>query len=214
MGEEIPDKHQCFLASLPRESRTRADSVSEKLSPALHGGKNIELRRVLMEQSLCFGESPLLLGGEVTHTHFFGGHGLHTRSWALAATSTLKSQPLTQLGGCNHHLTVPGRSQILPPAPGAGPGPQTWSLRALGVKPTLCLSRKGDTEAQASGAPWSPLPGFPCWVPHPGFQRPPPPPPPPPPGCQRMFHWESWCKRQSPKNSQRNKQHLGKRSCH
>lgn len=124
MGEETPDKHQCFLASLPRESRTRVDSVSEKLSPTLHGGKNIELRRVLTEQSLCFGESPPLSGGEVTHTHFFGGQVLHTRSWAPAATSTLKSQPLTQLGGCSRHLTVPGRSQILPPALGAGPGPR------------------------------------------------------------------------------------------
>ena len=124
MGEETPDKHRCCLASLPRESRTRVDSVSEKLSPTLHGGKNIELRRVLTEQSLCFGESPPLSGGEVTHTHFFGGQVLHTRSWAPAATSTLKSQPLTQLGGCSRHLTVPGRSQILPPALGAGPGPR------------------------------------------------------------------------------------------
>lgn len=124
MGKETPDKHRCFLASLPRGSRTGVDRVSEKLAPALHGGKNSELRQVLTKQSLCFAESPPLSRGEVTHTHFFCGHSLHTRSWAPAATSTLKSQPLTQLGGCSGHLTVPGRSQILPPAPGAGPGPQ------------------------------------------------------------------------------------------
>lgn len=69
MGEETPDKHRCFLASLPRGSRTGVDRVSEKLAPALHGGKNSELRRVLTEQSLCFAESPPLSRGEVTHTH-------------------------------------------------------------------------------------------------------------------------------------------------
>lgn len=74
VGEETPDKHWCVLASLPRQSRTRVDKVSEKLAPALHGGKNSELRRVLTSKASALLNPHLFRGEESspapTHTSF------------------------------------------------------------------------------------------------------------------------------------------------